>query len=142
MPSRFTVATQLTSAGSRMPVLSRLNWNRLPSANALIVVDALNCLIRSDVSGMSTLTEWAEITRPSTLNGERPSKVRTMGNVAPGLSDQLLFEKPRFQVTFRAHHHEHGDAALVGRDATHPVNAPVVSLVNAPPLEFPILTEP
>lgn len=80
MPSRLTVATQLTSAGSRMPVLSRLNWKRLPSAKALIVVDALNCLIRSDVSGMSTLTIWMEMTRPSTLTGGRPSKVRTIGN--------------------------------------------------------------
>jgi len=45
---------------------------------------------------MSTLTELVEMTRPSTLKGGRPSKVRTMGNEVPGLSDQLPFEKPRF----------------------------------------------
>ena len=67
-----------------------LGPRRVPWAKALIVVDALNCLIKSEVSGMSTLTELVEMTRPSTLKGVRPSKVRTMGNEVPGLSDHAV----------------------------------------------------
>ena len=56
--------------------------------------------MRSELSGMLTLTACSPITAPVTLNGARPSNVRTIGNDVPDLSAQLLWLKPKFQVTF------------------------------------------
>src|SRR6266478_1701066 len=98
--------------------------------------------MRSDLSGISTLTACAEITRPLTLNGGRPSNVKTIGNADPGLRDQLLCEKPRFQVTFSLTITKKVIPLLYCAEAMHPLKAPDWSFVNAPPLQPPILMEP
>jgi hypothetical protein len=52
-----------------------------PIREADIVLAARKLLIRSDVSGMRTMTVDPARTNPSTLNVLRPSKLSTIGNL-------------------------------------------------------------
>src|SRR5437867_532670 len=99
-PPALMMRTQLASEGSSTAVPFRLNWNRLPWANADIVRAARNALIRLESLGIGTTTIVVDHTAPSTLYDVRPSKLNTIGNFCPCDSDQLGWMKASAQLKF------------------------------------------